>query len=129
MNERFDFENQVKELEKKILRNGEMTMAAEYHIAFKHLEKIAKDRLDEITGNKPVPMPDESLLDTRCDDLPLEVRTRIHLKMNNVDTLRQLLVYTNREVICMRNFSKKSLVDIQRFLESKCMWLGMLRKN
>lgn len=129
MNKRFDFENLIKELEEKVLRNGDMTMAAEYHTAFKRLEKIAKERLDEITGNKPILMPDESLLDTRCDDLPLEVRTRMHLKMNDVDTLRQLLSYTNREVICMRNFSKKSLVDIQCFLESKGLWLGMLRNN
>lgn len=128
MNERFEFENLVRNLETEILRNGEMTMAAEYHTAFQRLERLARERLEEITGGRPVAMPEDSLLDTRCDDLPLEVRTRLHLKMNNVETLRELLGYNNREILCMRNFSKKSLVDIQRYLESKGLWLGMLRK-
>lgn len=129
MNKQFEFENIINKLQEMILLNGEMTTAAEYHTAFNHLEKLAKNRLDEITGNKPIPMPNECLLDTKCDELPLEVRTRMQLKINDVDTLRQLLSYNNHEVLSMRNFSKKSLVDIQRYLDSKGMWLGMLRKN
>ncbi len=67
----------------------------------------------------------EELLDKPISVLNLSVRAKNCLEAANVTTLRQLVSYTEAELLRFRSFGKTSLHEVQRKLEEVGLCLGM----
>ena len=66
-----------------------------------------------------------TLLQTKIDDLELSVRSSNCLKMAQINTLGQLVKYTEAEMLKFKNFGRKSLVELNEALSSLKLHFGM----
>ncbi|MBR1929534.1 MAG: DNA-directed RNA polymerase subunit alpha [Paludibacteraceae bacterium] len=65
------------------------------------------------------------LLNSRLIDMDLSVRALNCLKAAEVDTLGQLVAYHRADLLKFRNFGKKSLTELDEFLERNNLAFGM----
>ena len=67
----------------------------------------------------------EHLLATSLEDLDLSPRVAKALQAIEVETLRDLVRLTEKDLQAMKNFGQKSLKEVADLLESKNLTLGM----
>ena len=65
------------------------------------------------------------LLNTKLEDLELSVRSLNCLKLADINTLGQLITYDKYDLLKFRNFGKKSLQELEEFLERMDLSFGM----
>ena len=105
--------------------------------AVSYAAKLLKDHLrlfihmDEEVMVEEEPEEDEevsqirNLLKTRVDELELSVRSFNCLRAANIQTLEELVVKTEAEMLKYRNFGRKSLNEIGTLLEQMNLSFGM----
>lgn len=98
--------------------------------------KLVKDHMqifinfEEEAGPAPAPAPllgDHfgEHLNKSLDDLDLSVRSYNCLKNANIQTIGDLVLKTEAEMLKTKNFGRKSLIEINEILESMGLQLGM----
>lgn len=65
------------------------------------------------------------LLKSRLSDMDLSVRALNCLKAADIDTLGDLVSYNKNDLLKFRNFGKKSLTELEEFVELKGLDFGM----
>jgi DNA-directed RNA polymerase subunit alpha len=65
------------------------------------------------------------LLKTKLADMDLSVRALNCLKAADVETLADLVSYNKMDLLKFRNFGKKSLAELEEFVQSKGLHFGM----
>ena len=65
------------------------------------------------------------VLNMKIEDLDFTVRTTNILKLNNLETLGQVIKYDKFQLLKMRNFGRKCLTEILDFIEPYGLELGM----
>jgi DNA-directed RNA polymerase subunit alpha len=77
-------------------------------------------------GGSPVPARIEEILNRPIEDLAeLSVRSRNSLQKENIQTVRDLVQRTEEQMLNIDNFGKKSLQEINEFLESQGLRFGV----
>ena len=64
-------------------------------------------------------------LDKKVDELELSIRTMNALKLDNINTVYDIIKNGQRTLLRLPNFGKKSLNDVQYALDSKGLKFGM----
>lgn len=85
------------------------------------LKEPAQSAADETEEEEP---DREMVCSTIIKDAGFSVRTTSCLRMCGVDTIGQLLEKTEAELLSMRHFGRKSLVEIQEWLKNRGMALS-----
>jgi len=67
----------------------------------------------------------QTYLDKPVAELELPVRSQNTLKTAGITTIRELVVYTESELLKFRNFGRKSLNEIKQILAEMGLSLGM----
>lgn len=67
----------------------------------------------------------KKLLQTKLHECNLSVRVLICLKAADIETIGQLVKLKRADLLQMRNFGKKSVTEVEDFLESLSLHLGM----
>jgi DNA-directed RNA polymerase alpha subunit len=105
--------NETDELEK--LRGDLVTLYYKvrdtYFILEKFMEVEEQRRISVIIAEA------REKLDVPIEELGLTVLTSNVLKLNNIFTLGQLISYTERDIFCIENLGRKSMMDIRAMLE------------
>ena len=78
------------------------------------------DRVDEEQSLKE----EYPILNKRIVELDFTVRTMNILKIHNFETLGQVIRYNKLQLLKLRNFGRKSLIEIEDFLEQYGLELG-----
>jgi DNA-directed RNA polymerase subunit alpha len=102
----------------KILIHHFMLFSDE-RITLEDSETSAVDEYDEESLHM------RQLLKSRLVDLELSVRALNCLKAAEVETLGDLVQYAKADLMKFRNFGKKSLAELDQFVESKGLEFGM----
>ncbi len=84
----------------------------------------------EIEEPEEVVIDDEAeklnkLLDTSVSELELSVRSANCLKGAEIETIRELVIYNEAEILKLKNFGRKSLTEIGDILKSMGLYFGM----
>lgn len=66
-----------------------------------------------------------SKLQTKISDLVLSVRTRGCLKERNIEYIWQLVQLSKNELLGIRNFGRKSIIELDEILGNLGFWFGM----
>ena len=67
----------------------------------------------------------KKLLQTKLRECDLSVRVLMCLKAADIETIGQLVKYKRTDLLKLRNFGKKSIIELEDFLESLNLHLGM----
>lgn len=67
----------------------------------------------------------KKLLQTKLRECNLSVRVLLCLKAADIETIGQLVKCKRTDLLQMRNFGKKSIIELEDFLESLNLHLGM----
>ncbi len=107
-----------------------LTEAAEiliHHLTLVSNKKIGleNNRIAKIDNYDEKILHIRRLLKTKLADLDISVRALNCLKAAELETLEELVPYTKNELLKFRNFGKKSLIELDEFLRSKDLHLGM----
>jgi DNA-directed RNA polymerase subunit alpha len=115
--------------------NPEMALVEASKIYRKHLNpfvqyfEMQEDVvIDELSHPQEVPEARsnlDSLLDKSIEELDLSVRAKNCLDAENIITLRQLVAWTEPEILKVRNFGKTSLKEVKGKLTGLGLSLGM----
>jgi DNA-directed RNA polymerase subunit alpha len=65
------------------------------------------------------------LLRQRIDEFELSVRAQNSMKMANIQTLADLVRYQESEVLKLKNFGRKSLIEVNKVLANHALTFGM----
>lgn len=84
-----------------------------------------EERLEE----KKIDVETVEKLHMSVSDLELSVRSTNCFKEANIKIIRDLVTKTEEELLCFRNFGKKSLVEIKDILQSMGLSLGMKKEE
>lgn len=80
----------------------------------------------EIVELKPkTPAVFDEMLDRPITDYPLSVRALNCLKAADINTLRELVRLTERDLLKFRNFGKKSISELSDFIKDHDLTWGM----
>lgn len=94
------------------------------HLAlFISAEESLKEPVQDSENDELASM--ETLLARRIDDLDLSVRSANCLKNANINTLRELVQRSEKEMLETKNFGKKSLEELQELLGKLGLEFGM----
>jgi DNA-directed RNA polymerase subunit alpha len=127
-----DFEKLIMEIETdgSILPKDALTEAAK--ILIHHFMLFSDERISlEDEESAETESYDEEalhmrqLLKTKLHDMDLSVRALNCLKAAEVDTLGDLVTYSKSDLMKFRNFGKKSLTELEDFVDSKNLSFGM----
>ncbi len=127
-----DYEKLIFEIETdgSIFPKDALTEAAK--ILIHHFMLFSDERitLEESEGSGVEEYDEEALhmrqlLKTRLVDMELSVRALNCLKAAEVDTLGDLVQFNKSDLMKFRNFGKKSLAELDQFVESKNLEFGM----
>jgi DNA-directed RNA polymerase subunit alpha len=101
-------------------------------ILIQHLMIITDENisLDTRSEEAPVAVDEETLqlrktLNTPLEDLELSVRAFNCLKAAKINSLSELVQYTQEELMKFRNFGQKSLSEIEQVLNDRGLHFGM----
>ncbi len=100
-------------------------------IAMQHFSVFDKVKKQEIVVEQPKDTGDKGLdellskLALKINEIELSVRSTNCLANANIDTIGELVVMPEAEMLSFRNFGKKSLVEIQEKLRGMGLKLGM----
>ncbi len=109
----------------------EEALATAAALVSKHLEYLlyfGEDGIPQPTpaGASPVSEAVRDLFERRIEDLAeLSVRSRNSLQKENLSTLGELIQRTESEMLSIENFGKKSLQEIEDFLDEHGLRFGM----
>ena len=109
----------------------EEALATGAALVSKHLEYLlyfGEDGIPQPTppGASPVSEAVRDLFERRIEDLAeLSVRSRNSLQKENLSTLGELIQRTESEMLSIENFGKKSLQEIEDFLDEHGLRFGM----
>ncbi len=120
----------------KALRKFAHVKGVFYHLnsEINDLKELLKEKNDEIAHLHSIIEGKTISVETRktskilakhISDFPLSVRCQNVLRMAEVDTLRDLLLYRRAELMRFRNFGKKSLIELDELLEANGLTWGM----
>lgn len=110
-----------------ILADEALTYAANVlidHYSLFVLEKIEIEEPEEVVVDDEAEKLNK-LLDTHVSELELSVRSANCLKGAEIETIRELVVYNEAEILKLKNFGRKSLTEIGDILKSMGLFFGM----
>lgn len=95
------------------------------------MAQIAPFDEDKRMVEKPDPISTNmaELLNRKLVDCNLSVRSLFCLKAADIETIGQLVKYKSTELLQLRNFGKRSLIELEDFLVSIGLHLGMNAKE
>ena len=98
-----------------------------YHFMLFSDEKITLDSADNEVNEEfdEEVLHMRQLLKTKLTDMDLSVRALNCLKSAEVETLGELVVFNKTDLLKFRNFSKKSLTELEELLQSLNLSFGM----
>lgn len=85
--------------------------------------KVENEEIVEL--NPKVPAVFDEMLDRPISDYPLSIRALSCLESADIHTLRELVRFTEMDLLKFRNFGKKSLSELSDFLEDHNLTWGM----
>jgi DNA-directed RNA polymerase subunit alpha len=100
-------------------------------IAIQHMGVFEKIKVHDITVEKPKELGDKdrdellSKLSLKISEIELSVRSTNCLSNANIETIGELVIMPQSEMLSFRNFGKKSLDEIQEKLKGWDLHLGM----
>jgi len=89
------------------------------------IEDVAPTMDEKVPTESAIGGTQHPLLDKSIEELELSVRAYNCLKAANIKTIRELIIYSEDELLKFRNFGKKSLNEIKEILEKMDLFLGM----
>ncbi|MDR0303733.1 MAG: DNA-directed RNA polymerase subunit alpha [Chitinispirillales bacterium] len=98
-------------------------------ILFDHLDQIINVKAqfesleEDIIDDKIMRL--RHLLRQRIDEFELSVRAQNSMKMANIQTLSDLVRYQESEVLKLKNFGRKSLIEVNKVLANHALAFGM----
>lgn len=98
-------------------------------ILFDHLDQIINVKAqfesleEDIIDDKTTRL--RHLLRQRIDEFELSVRAQNSMKMANIQTLADLVRYQEAEVLKLKNFGRKSLIEVNKVLANHALNFGM----
>jgi DNA-directed RNA polymerase subunit alpha len=98
-------------------------------ILFDHLDQIINVKAqfesleEDIVDDKMTRL--RHLLRQRIDEFELSVRAQNSMKMANIQTLADLVRYQESEVLKLKNFGRKSLIEVNKVLANHALTFGM----
>jgi len=110
-----------------ILADEALTYAANVlidHYSLFVLEKIEIEEPEEVVVDDEAEKLNK-LLDTHVSELELSVRSANCLKGAEIETIRELVIYNEAEILKLKNFGRKSLTEIGEILKSMGLYFGM----
>lgn len=131
--QRTDFEKLIMEVTTDGTIHPEEAIKEASRILIQHLMIITDEPIDLDTRrseyNEPV-MDEETMqlrktLHTPLEDLELSVRAFNCLKAAKINSLSELVQYTQEELMKFRNFGQKSLSEIEQVLHERGLGFGM----
>jgi DNA-directed RNA polymerase subunit alpha len=130
--QRTDFEKLVMEIITDGTIHPEEAVKEASRILIQHLMIITDENisLDTRKEDTPIAIDDENLqqrktLNTPLEDLELSVRAFNCLKAAKINSLSELVQYTQEELMKFRNFGQKSLSEIEQVLNERGLHFGM----
>ena len=122
-----------------LLKNDDYRQGVHYHLG-----RVIDEAADWILKNEAyqgydievIIMPKEQLkkegiehnkklLQTKLRECDLSVRVLMCLKAADIETIGQLVKWKRTDLLKMRNFGKRSIIELEDFLESLNLHLGM----
>jgi DNA-directed RNA polymerase subunit alpha len=98
-------------------------------ILFDHLDQIINVKAqfesleEDIIDDKTTRL--RHLLRQRIDEFELSVRAQNSMKIANIQTLADLVRYQETEVLKLKNFGRKSLIEVNKVLANHALTFGM----
>ncbi len=130
--QRTDYEKLIMEVSTDGTIHPEEAVKEASRILIQHLMIITDENisLDTRTEDAPVAIDEETLalrktLNTPLEDLELSVRAFNCLKAAKINSLSELVQYTQEELMKFRNFGQKSLSEIEQVLNDRGLHFGM----
>jgi DNA-directed RNA polymerase subunit alpha len=130
--QRTDFEKLIMEVSTDGTIHPEEAVKEASRILIQHLMIITDENisLDTRSEEAPVAVDEETLqlrktLNTPLEDLELSVRAFNCLKAAKINSLSELVQYTQEELMKFRNFGQKSLSEIEQVLNDRGLHFGM----
>jgi DNA-directed RNA polymerase subunit alpha len=130
--QRTDFEKLVMEIITDGTIHPEEAVKEASRILIQHLMIITDENisLDTRKEDTPIAIDEETLqlrktLNTPLEDLELSVRAFNCLKAAKINSLSELVQYTQEELMKFRNFGQKSLSEIEQVLNERGLHFGM----
>ncbi|MBS1615945.1 MAG: DNA-directed RNA polymerase subunit alpha [Bacteroidetes bacterium] len=130
--QRTDFEKLIMEVSTDGTIHPEEAVKEASRILIQHLMIITDENisLDTRTEEAPITIDEETLqlrktLNTPLEDLELSVRAFNCLKAAKINSLSELVQYTQEELMKFRNFGQKSLSEIEQVLNDRGLHFGM----
>jgi len=122
-----------------LLKNDDYRQGVHYHLGRvidEAAEWILKNEAYQGYDIEVIIMPKEQLkkegiehnkklLQTKLRECNLSVRVLLCLKAADIETIGQLVKLKRTDLLQMRNFGKKSVIEVEDFLESLSLHLGM----
>lgn len=88
--------------------------------------KVENEDIVDIVELKPkAPAVFDEMLDRPITDYPLSIRTLNCLKVADINTLRELVRLTEKDLSKVRNFGKKSISELSDFIKDHDLTWGM----
>ncbi|PKP35323.1 MAG: DNA-directed RNA polymerase subunit alpha, partial [Bacteroidetes bacterium HGW-Bacteroidetes-15] len=127
-----DYEKLILDIKTDGSINAKDALEETAKILIQHIMLFSDEKIDLDTGDKSeVEEFDESslhmrqLLKTKLDDLNLSVRALNCLKVADIDTLGDLVLYNKNDLLKFRNFGRKSLTELEELVKIKNLQFGM----
>lgn len=122
-----------------LLKNDDYRQGVHYHLGRvidEAAEWILKNEVYQGYDIEVIIMPKEQLkkegiehnkklLQTKLRECDLSVRVLMCLKAADIETIGQLVKWKRTDLLKMRNFGKRSIIELEDFLESLNLHLGM----
>lgn len=113
-----DLQQRIKELQEQNTAMAAETERLRDEVARYRQQSVFVDNEEQWKESYPV-------LRKSLNDFDLSVRTRTALRVAGIETVGQLVKWTSHQLLGIRNFGRKSLVELRELLESYGLELGM----
>ncbi len=127
-----DFEKLIIEIQTDGSINPKTALSEAAKILIQHFRLFSDDKIvmEAETKKQNVELSEidkeiKQLLMTNLNDLNFSVRALNCLKSSDIQKLKDLVTYKKTDLLKFRNFGKKSLLEVEQFLSSNNLSLGM----